>query len=96
MEALGDGDRRAMTPADALALARESRPAAAPGVAPGEPNGLTAGASVRVVADDYAFDPVAGELVTASMHEVAVRRTDPAVGEVVVHFPRIGFRVEAA
>jgi hypothetical protein len=48
---------------------------------------------VSVVPDDYGFDPVAGELVVATLHEVAVRRTDPAVGEVVVHFPRIGFQV---
>jgi hypothetical protein len=30
------------------------------------------------------------------VHEVAVRRSDPAVGDVVVHFPRIGYRVSAA
>jgi glutathione S-transferase len=94
MTALGEGDRRELEPADALALARESAPAPPAGVAPGEPNGLRAGDAVRVVPDDYGFDPVAGELVGASIHEVAVRRTDPALGEIVVHFPRIGFRVE--
>jgi glutathione S-transferase len=93
MAALGDGDRRDLTPADALALARESTPAAPEGVAPGEPNGLQAGDAVRVTPDDYGFDPVAGELLTASIHEIAVRRTDPTLGEIVVHFPRIGFRV---
>ncbi len=46
-----------------------------------------------MVPDDYGFDPVTGELVCSSVHEVAVRRLDPTLGEVVVHFPRIGFRV---
>ena len=43
--------------------------------------------------DDYGFDPVAGELVCSSVNEVAVRRVDEQVGEIVVHFPRLGFRV---
>jgi hypothetical protein len=34
--------------------------------------------------------------VSSSVHKVAVRRTDPALGEIVVHFPRIGFRVLTA
>ena len=28
-----------------------------------------------------------------SAHEIAVRRVDDEVGEIVVHFPRVGFRV---
>ena len=91
--ALGDGDRTDVTPADALAIARESRPAAGGGVDPHEPNGLTAGTRVAVTPDDYAFDPVEGDLLASSAHEVAIRRQDPAVGEVVVHFPRYGYRV---
>ena len=50
---------------------------------------------VAVMPDDYGFDPVAGELVTATAHEVAVRRDDAELGEVVVHFPRIGFQIRA-
>ena len=91
--ALGNGDRTDVTPADALAIARESRPAAGGGVDPHEPNGLTAGTRVAVTPDDYAFDPVEGDLLASSAHEVAIRRQDPAVGEVVVHFPRYGYRV---
>ena len=30
----------------------------------------------------------AGELVALSVHEIALRRTDPRAGEVVVHLPR--------
>jgi hypothetical protein len=48
---------------------------------------------MTVTPDDYAFDPVAGEVVFSTANEIALRREDPAVGEVVVHFPRYGFRV---
>jgi len=93
VEALGVGERSDVTPADALAIARESRPASAGAPDPGEPNGLTSGMHVTVTPDDYAFDPVEGELVFSTVHEIAIRRQDAAVREVVVHFPRYGFRV---
>ena len=94
--AMGQGDRQDVTPADALAVARDAEPAAPAGVDPHEPNGLRAGMTVHVTPDDYAFDPVAGELVASSVDAVAIRRHDPAVGRVVVHFPRFGFRVVPA
>lgn len=96
MDALGAGRREPMSTADALAIARDATPAPGRGVAPGEPNGLVAGQAVTVTPDDYAFDPVAGTVVTASPDEVAIARTDPALGAIVVHFPRVGFRVAAA
>ena len=94
--AMGQGDRSDVTPADALAVAREAEPAQSPGVDPHEPNGLQVGARVHVTPDDYAFDPVEGELVASSIDEVAIRRSEPALGAVVVHFPRFGFRVTPA
>jgi len=96
MGALGEGERSNVTAAEALAIARESRPAAVAATDPGEPNGLVPGMRVTVTPDDYAFDPVDGELVFSAVHEIAIRRQDPAVGEVVVHFPRYGFRVGGA
>jgi hypothetical protein len=57
---------------------------------------LQLGDQVVVAADDYGRDPVAGEIITLNLHEVAVRRFDPAVGTVVVHFPRIGYRIAKA
>ena len=94
--AIGHGRRSEITPAEALAIAKAARPLPGAGVARGEPNGLAAGERVNVVPDDYGFDPVGGELVAADVHEIAVRRTSPETGEVVVHFPRAGFRVMRA
>lgn len=94
--AIGHGRRSEIAPAAALAIAKAAQPLPGAGVARGEPNGLAAGERVSVVPDDYGFDPVAGELVAADVHEVAVRRTSPETGDVVVHFPRAGFRVTRA
>ena len=51
---------------------------------------------MTVTPDDYGKVPVAGELVTLNHHRVSVRRTDARAGEVVVHFPRLGYVVAAA
>jgi glutathione S-transferase len=93
VEALGSGAMTRIDPADALAVARAATPR--PGhVDPGEPNALASGDPIAVTPDDYGFDPVAGTLHSASTNEIAVLRHDPALGDVAVHFPRIGFRVE--
>jgi hypothetical protein len=93
MRAIGHGRRTECTPEEALAAARVARPAPSRGRDPGDPNGLAPGERVRVVPDDYGFDPVEGEPVGSDVHEVALRREAPEVGDVVVHFPRAGFRV---
>ncbi|MCZ8132397.1 MAG: glutathione S-transferase family protein [Steroidobacteraceae bacterium] len=96
MRALGHGTRREMTAAEAHAIARASEPEPGQGVDPADALGLAVGDAVVVTPDDYGKVPVHGELLTLQLHEVAVRRTDPKCGTVVVHFPRIGYRVERA
>jgi glutathione S-transferase len=94
--ALGQGRPSPMDPKEALEIARTARPATSPAADPGDPNGRKPGDRVAVFPDDYGRDPVAGELVASSAQEIAIRRTDPIVGEIVVHFPRAGFVVAAA
>jgi len=93
IQAMGHGQRSDMSREEALRVARDSQPATPTSSDEHEPNGWKPGDRVTVTADDYAFDPVAGELVSSSVHEIAIRRNDDQVGEVVVHFPRVGFRV---
>jgi glutathione S-transferase len=95
VDALGHGERVPVTPADALAIARAAEPLLSAGVDAREPNGLLAGTRVAVLPEDYGFDPVEGELVASTAVEVAVRRVTPELGEIVVHCPRVGFRVVA-
>jgi len=96
LAAMGQGDRHEVSSGDALRVARDAEPAASGEVDPQEPNDLRPGAAVTVTPDDYAFDPVQGTLVASSASAVAIRRSHPAVGTVVVHFPRFGYRVAAA
>lgn len=96
MTAIGHGERSEMTDDEALEVARKVDAETAISVDPADPLQLSAGQSVTVAPDDYGIVPVAGELVQLTVDDVAIRRKDPLVGEVVVHFPRIGYRVEAA
>jgi len=96
IEALGTGEATPLAADDALAIAAASTPAAAAAGDGDDPSGARRGQRVTVTPDDYAFDPVGGEVVTLGVREIAIRRTDPALGDVVVHFPRAGYRVTPA
>ena len=96
VEAIDGGTVTPLSADEALAIAADSRPAAEVVADAAEPNGAKPGDRVTVTPDDYAFDPVAGEIVALTVDEVAIRRRDAQVGDVVVHFPRAGFRVAAA
>jgi glutathione S-transferase len=65
-------------------------------VAPHYPSGLAAGDRVTVMPDDYAFDPVVGEVAHLDAADIGIRRRDPALGDLVVHFPRAGFAIDRA
>lgn len=92
---IGHGTPTTLGSAEALAIARTSVPRAGSGVDPADALGLTADVRVRVAPDDYGRDPVEGRLKTLTLHEVAIERSDPVAGTVIVHFPRIGYRVSA-
>ena len=53
------------------------------------------GSRAKIRADDYGRDPVEGELVFIDAEEIALRRHDDKVGEIVVHFPRRGYDLRA-
>jgi glutathione S-transferase len=95
MQAIGHGSSTPLAAAEALAAARNHDPGATPLIEPGAWPALAPGATVTVTPQDYGAVPVRGELVRLTQHEVAVRRNDPRTGEVVVHFPRLGYRVES-
>ena len=96
VKAIGHGERSEIGREEAIAVARAATSIAAPATDAGEPNGLKAGDRIMVMADDYGRDPVEGELVSSSAQHVAVRRTDPRAGEIVVHLPRAGFTIVRA
>jgi glutathione S-transferase len=88
--AFGHGTPREMSSADAVAGARAATPQAKPAEDPADPNGRHVGDRISLFPEAYGRDPVAGELVRADAHSIAIRRRDERAGEVVVHFPREG------
>ena len=96
VKAIGHGTSSNMTPTEALAVAKAATSEATPAADPHDPQARKPGDKVKVSADDYGRDQIAGELVFSNAHEIAIRRSDPAVGDVVVHFPRAGFVVTGA
>jgi glutathione S-transferase len=96
VQAIGHGAYTAMDSKEALAIAKAATPSPARGADPFDPNGRKPGDRVSVMPDDYGRDPVIGEIVFSTAHEIAIRRHDTAVGDVVVHFPRAGFMVMPA
>jgi glutathione S-transferase len=96
IDAMGYGRVSAMDPDEALAIARDSSPDTAVLEDPSDPNGLKAGMMVKVMPDDYGFDPVAGKIVALSSIGIAIERHDPALGTIVNHFPKVGFRIHPA
>ncbi len=94
--AIGHGERSEMEAEEALAISRDTEPTTEVRIDEDDPLALQAGARVNVAPDDYGIVPVAGELVRLTVDDIAVRRVDDRAGEVIVNFPRRGYRVDAA
>jgi glutathione S-transferase len=93
IDALGNGDMQPMEPDEALAIARRSLAMTPEETDGSDPFGIKPGDPIRIVADDYGVEEVSGVAVVVTAREIAVRREDPSVGEVTVHFPRVGYRI---
>jgi glutathione S-transferase len=94
--ALGHGKQTPMDPKEALAIAKGATSDAQPTTDTADPRGFKPGDKVTVSADDYGRDLIASEIVFSNRHEIAIKRSDSQVGDVVVHFPRAGFMVAKA
>lgn len=94
--AIGQGQRTELPAADALAVALASAPQTVVQVDLADAQGLQAGQLVTVTPEDTRRGEVTGTVVVATPTRVAVRREHAAVGEVVVHFPRLGYRITPA
>lgn len=84
--AIGHGTRREMDGAEALAVARNSSPAALPGMA------AAVGERIRIGTEGFAPDPVDGTLVALDARSISLAREDARAGKVVVHIPMLGYQ----
>lgn len=91
----GHGAFNALDSAEAVKIAADSQPSSQQFGAFFSPSGLAVGQRVSISAVDYGCDPVEGELVHEALDELVIARDDERAGRVHVHFPRVGFRIQA-
>jgi len=94
IEGFGPGDVQPMDATEALAIARESQPTDVAGGKPMTMEGFAPGDAVKITADDYGLEASDGTIVRWGADEITIRRQDPALGEIAVHFPRSGYRIQ--
>jgi len=92
MQAIGHGNFSEMTSAEALAIGTRAEPAAAAGGSSDIP-GIALGDEVEVLPSDYGFEAVRGVLVQVGPNHIAVRHSNDIAGNMVDHFPRIGYSI---
>jgi hypothetical protein len=96
IRAIGHGERTELSGEQALDIAAKATAAEVASADARDPSGRKVGDKVSVASDDFANSvAVDGEIVSLSAQHIAIRRHDPRVGEVVVHFPRAGYAVKA-
>lgn len=94
LDAIGHGASQELAPEEALAIARAVTPVS---LSAGDTDsGYQVGQRLRIVPDDWGFDPVDGDLVAIDRDRIVLRRDDAEAGTVHVHFPRDGFTVRPA
>lgn len=94
--AIGHGTPTELDAQQALAIAKAATPRAQTHLDENDPLGRRPGVMLQVIPDDTGKIPVVGELLSISTEEIVIRRNDPQIGEVAVHFPRVGFVVKPA
>ena len=92
---VGHGTMSQMSPEDAIQRAKGCEPITSATVDPADPQGLKPGMRVTVSPDlDGGEQPVEGQIVATTCDTVTILRQNPDVGNIGVHFPRAGYRVE--
>jgi glutathione S-transferase len=91
--AIGEGTRTPIDTKEAHKIAKASMSPTKVDIDPDDAQGLTEGQSVTIEPDDSLRGGVSGKVVIARANELAIKHENAIVGEVVVHFPRIGYRV---
>ncbi len=92
---VGHGSSSAMTTEESLRIAQAATPDALPQEIHQDHHGIALGQPVIIVAEAFGIEPTEGTLVAASRTRYTLRREDPRVGHVHVHFPRVGYVLKA-
>lgn len=91
---IGHGRAEDLSSKEALEMARSTTPQPAGQSDSNDPQGLAPGQMVGVKPDvDGGDASVEGRIVGVGIDSIAIARQSQAVGDIVVHFPRVGYRV---
>lgn len=89
---LGHGTPIGMTASEALQIAKASQTSTSRLIDSKDPQQIKPDQQISVAPLGVGGDPVVtGKAVVLTKDEIALRREDPEVGEVIVHFPRVGY-----
>jgi glutathione S-transferase len=92
MAVFGHGQMYKSHAADAIAVCAASAGGfALPDSTFQDEHGIPLGSQVTIAAESFGLETTQGELVGAGRTRYTLRRLDPRAGEVLVHFPRIGY-----
>lgn len=95
MAALEQGEAGRMASVDAIAVAAAAMPVALADEVFQDDHGIPLGSQVRIHAESFGLEVTEGELVAATRMHMTLRRVDARAGTVHVHFPRIGYVLQA-
>ena len=93
MDAFGTGERTDISADEALNVAKAATPLTV-NVGENDESGCKPGNDVQIAPVDHPDTPVRGALQEISKEEIIITRSDDRIGEVAVHFPRIGYRID--
>ncbi len=92
---LGEGERQPIDASAAHRVARENQPDLTSDIDADDAQALAAGMPVKVMPDDFSLrGAIDGTVLRASALELAIHRSTDDFGDLVIHFPRLGYRVE--
>lgn len=91
---LGHGQQTDITPQQAHKTSQSSASIAKPEIGTQVWPALELDSLVTVTPDDYGSVPVTGKLTRLTHSDIAIKRSDEKAGDVVIHFPRVGYTVE--
>ena len=96
MAAIGHGSLEKFSASDAIAVAAAATPLPLHDDIFQDEHGIALGSRVRISSESFGPEATEGELMAATRMHYTLRRTDERAGIVHVHFPRIGYSLNAA
>jgi glutathione S-transferase len=95
MQAIGHGAMDKFSAGEAIAVAAACIPAPLHDDRFQDDHGIALGSRVSIRAESFGLEPTEGVLMAATRMHFTLLRTDDRVGDMYVHFPRIGYVLEA-